>query len=262
MFHRRQGQGPPLVLVHGLGSTSASWEPVLDRLAAHREVVAVDLPGHGRTPPPDAPATFDALADAVEAFLAQHDLHHADLVGSSIGGRIVLELARRGVGGDVVALDPGGFWGRAGARYLQVTLAGSIRLVRALRPALPALMGNPVTRSALLVQLSARPWAIPPERALAELRRFADTPVFLEVLRDLVDRPTQEGIPAGGTDRRITLVWGRRDRVTPTRQSARAAERFPDAELVVLDRCGHFPHWDRPEEAVGLVLSRTGGPTA
>lgn len=258
MFHTRTGHGPALLLVHGLGSTSQSWDPIHDDLAAHREVVAVDLPGHGQSPPLQGGTTFAGMVDAVARFIDEEGLHGIDLVGSSIGGRLVLELARRGVGGAVVALDPGGFWGPLGARYLGVTLGASLRLVRLLDPVLPTLLANRIARSAVLVQLSARPWEVPPEKARAELRRFASTPVFEEVLRDLVHGPVQAGMPAGAAGAPIVLVWGRRDRVTLPRQASRATERFPDAQLVWLDRCGHFPQWDRPAETVQLILRATG----
>jgi pimeloyl-ACP methyl ester carboxylesterase len=141
----RNGRGRPLVLVHGLGSDSGLWRPVWDRLSAEREVIAVDLTGHGDTPPLEI-NTIATFADALETFLADSGLTDADLVGSSVGARLVLELARRGSGGAVVALDPGGFWDDAGARYIGWTLSASVRAVRALDRLLPTLTANPVTR--------------------------------------------------------------------------------------------------------------------
>lgn len=257
MHYRREGQGPKLLLVHGLGSNSESWSPILESLAEHREVIAVDLPGHGRTPSLAGPTTVASLADALESFIADEQLEGIDLVGSSVGARLVLELARRGSGGAVVALDPGGFWNRAGAFYLGVTLGASIRLVRLLGPLLPTITASALGRSALLVQLSIRPWRIEAGTVLAEMRSFAATEVFDEVLRDLVAGPQQQGMPAGSARRPVVIVWGRRDRVTLARQARRAMDRFPDAELHWLERCGHFPHWDRPQEAVQLILDAT-----
>lgn len=253
----RDGQGRPLVLVHGLGSDSGSWGPVRDRLAAEREVIAVDLPGHGDTPPLEV-NTIATFADALEAFLADAELTGADLVGSSVGARLVLELARRGHDGAVVALDPGGFWGDAGARFIGWTLGASVRAVRALDRFLPTLTANPVTRSALLVQLSARPWRLRQELALTELRKFAGTPVFTEVLHDLVHGPRQGGMPAGTATKPIVIAWGRWDRVTPRRRQAeRARTAFPDADFHLFRHSGHFPLWDVPAETAELILSST-----
>ena len=106
----RRGVGRPLVLVHGLGGSWQSWAPILDLLAANREVIAFDLPGHGQSAARADSGTFAGLADSVEAWLAEQGLAGADLVGSSLGARLVLELARRGGTGAVIALDPGGFW--------------------------------------------------------------------------------------------------------------------------------------------------------
>lgn len=258
MHSTRTGRGRPLLLVHGLGSDHDSWSPVLAGLAAHREVVAIDLPGHGATPALAEGNTIPAFADALEQFIAEEGLDGVDLVGSSVGARLVLELSRRGAGGAVVALDPGGFWTPAEAAYLKVTLGASVRLLRALRSQLDALAGNPVARTLLLAQLSPRPWAVDADVAAHEMRSFADTAVFEEVLDDLVHGPTQEGIGAGQRVEPIGIVWGRRDRVTLPRQAPRALEQFPDARLAWLARCGHFPHWDRPRATVELVLDLVG----
>lgn len=257
MHHFRRGHGRPLLLVHGLGSDGQSWSPILAQLAREREVIAIDLPGHGRTPPLPEGNGIATYADALERFISDEGLEGVDLVGSSVGGRLVLELARRGTGGAVVALAPGGFWDDRGARYLGVTLGASIRLLRALRPALGLLARNPVSRTLLLAQLTPRPWAVDPDVARHEMESFADTPVFKEVLRDLVHGPRQAGIPPGDRSEPITMVWGRRDRVTLPKQAERAAQCFADARIEWLARCGHFPHWDRPDATVRLILETT-----
>ncbi len=162
MNHIRRGSGEPLVLVHGLGGSWRTWRPVLDDLAAEREVVAVDLPGHGETPPLSGEVSIDTLADAVTSFLEANDLEGVDIVGNSMGGRLVLELARRGDVGATVALAPGGFWTGWERYFFYATLAPSIRLVRALQPVLTPLTASAVGRTLLLAQLSARPGTCQP----------------------------------------------------------------------------------------------------
>ena len=111
MNHVRRGTGKQLLLIHGLGGSWREWSPILDDLAAEREVIAVDLPGFGATPPIPGEVSVRTLSDAVTEFLISNDLTGIDAVGSSMGARLVLELARRGgVLGAVVSLDPGGFW--------------------------------------------------------------------------------------------------------------------------------------------------------
>jgi pimeloyl-ACP methyl ester carboxylesterase len=111
MHYVRRGTGKPLLLIHGLGGSWRSWQTILDGLALEREVIAVDLPGHGETPPLRGATTVATLADAVTGFVYENDLNGVDVAGSSMGARLVLELARRGgVVGGVVSLDPDGFW--------------------------------------------------------------------------------------------------------------------------------------------------------
>ena len=227
-------------------------------LAKHREVIAVDLPGFGETPPLTGVVSIATLTDSVEEFISEQGLDGVATAGQSMGARMVLELARRGVGGDTVALAPGGFWSDNELRVFSATLRPSIALVRALRGALPSLLGNPAGRSLLLAQLSARPWALSRETVLPDVRGLAAAPSTDAAMDALTKGPKQQGAPAGTVPGRVTIGWGRRDLVTPPRQAARAATQFPDAELHWFERCGHFPQWDAPREAARLILDRTG----
>ncbi|MBK5217483.1 MAG: alpha/beta fold hydrolase, partial [Propionibacteriales bacterium] len=96
MHFERQGLGSPLLLVHGLGSSLRNWDPVVAALALERDVIAVDLPGFGETAPLNGEVTIATLTDAVEQFLTSEGLDNIDIVGSSMGARMVLEMARRG----------------------------------------------------------------------------------------------------------------------------------------------------------------------
>lgn len=254
----RRGSGEPLLLVHGLGASWPSWAPILDDLARSREVIAVDLPGFGDSSPLTGEVSIATLTDAVEDFIDTEGFAGVDTVGSSMGARLVLELARRGVGGDTVALDPGGFWSPGELRFFNLSLRASLQLVLRLQPLMPVLMSNPVGRTALLSQFSAAPWRLPSEVALHEMRSFAKATALHEALDALVHGPLQQGADAGTTPGRVTIGWGRRDRVTLSRQAVRAQEAFPDAELHWFEHSGHFPMWDQPRETVRLILDRTG----
>lgn len=105
----RRGTGKPLLMVHGLGSSLHNWDRVVPALESERELVLIDLPGFGQTPPLAGEASFSALTDALAQFVASEGLEHVDVVGSSMGARMVVELARRGHVGTTIALDPGGF---------------------------------------------------------------------------------------------------------------------------------------------------------
>ena len=220
-------------------------------------MIAVDLPGFGETPPLTGEVSIATLTESIADFIREQGLDGVSTVGQSMGGRIVLELARRGVGGDTVALDPGGFWTDREVAVFSATLRPSIAAVRALRSVLSALLGNPVGRTVLLAQLSARPWALSRETVLPDVRGLADSPATGAAMDALTKGPTQQGAPAGSVPGRVTIGWGRRDLVTVPKQAARAVELFPDAVLHWFDRCGHFPQWDAPHEATRLILDST-----
>lgn len=253
----RQGVGSPLLLVHGLGGSWRSWRTILPALSKVREVVALDLPGHGETPAVANSGTFRGLTDSVEAFILEQGFEGIDIVGSSLGARIVLELARRGKVGATIALDPGGFWRGWERTYFRTTLSASIRIVRGLGPTLPTLSQNSVSRSLLLAQLSARPWKLDGKIVATELKSFATTKTFDALVRDLATATEQLG-PAAEISRPVVIGWGRQDRLCLPRQAARATEAFPSARLHWFEKCGHFPMWDQPEGTVRLILDATG----
>jgi pimeloyl-ACP methyl ester carboxylesterase len=256
MHYIRRGSGKPLLLVHGLGGSWESWTTVLDSLAEEREVVAVDLPGFGKTPPLAGEVSIRTLGDALTSFLAAHDLIGVDSVGSSMGARLVLELARRGgVLGRVVSLNPGGFWSGWQRHYFYASIWASIRVVRLLQPAISKIAASRVGRTLLLPQISARPWDLPPDLVLKEIRSYAASPSFDALLYDLAYGETQQGAPAGTLEHRVVIGWGRHDRVCLPSQARRARRLFPDARLHWFEHSGHFPHWDVPGAAVGLILA-------
>jgi pimeloyl-ACP methyl ester carboxylesterase len=198
---------------------------------------------------------MDSLSEAVTSFFDANDPIGADVVGNSMGARLVLELARRGMVGTTVALDSGGFWEGWERYFFYATLAPSIRLVRLLQPVMGRLMSSAVGRTLLLAQLSARPWDLPPDVAREEMRTFAESPSFDELLRRLAFGPSQRGTDDPAEP--IVIGWGRKDRVTLPRQATRALERFPSAHLHWFEDSGHYPLWDEPDETTELILTST-----
>lgn len=243
-------------MIHGLGGSVRSWDAIAAPLARHREVILFDLPGHGAAPAEHDSGTFAGLMRSVTEMIAVNGLQGVDVVGSSMGARIALELARLGQAGNVVALDPGGFWQGWERTFFKTTLTASIALLRGVRPMLSGLARNPATRTALLAQLSPRPWRIDADMVAQELKSFVATPTFGALVDDLAQGPAQQGPAAKGSGR-IVIGWGRQDRLCLPRQAKRAMTRFPGAELVWFDHCGHFPMWDRPRETVDLILRAT-----
>lgn len=256
----RRGHGTPLLLVHGLGSSWRTWQTVIEILARERSVIAIDLPGFGKSPPLAEAPSIDGLADALTVFLTEHDLIGVDAVGSSMGARLVLELARRGnVVGTVVSLDPGGFW-LGWQRYsFHASVWTFSRMLRMLQPSLPRLAYTDWTRAALMWALSAQPRRLAPALVLGEISGYTGAATFEPLLAQLAHGAPQRGAPAGSLTRnkRMVIGWGRNDRLCYPRQARRALQLFPDATLHWFERCGHFPHWDAPEETARLILDTT-----
>lgn len=256
MHKIERGAGRKLLLIHGLGGSWQSWSTIFVTLTAHRTVIAFDLPGHGATPAESDSGSFAGLVGSVERFIADNDLNGIDIVGSSMGARIALELARRGGVGNVVALDPGGFWRGWERAFFRITIGLSGRLLRAIRPAIPWLSRNPVSRTALLAQLSARPWALDPRIIATELTGLSNTPTFGALVDDLASGPEQKG-PAADPTARVVIGWGKQDRLCLPRQAMRAKAAFPSARLHWFASSGHFPAWDAPNETVAVILAAT-----
>lgn len=259
MKYIARGSGKPLLLIHGLGGSWRSWTPILDSLAAEREVIAVDLPGFGSTPPLPGTCTVGALADAVLRFMKGNAIMGVDAVGSSMGGSLVLELARRGVMGSVISLDPTGFWRGWERHVFHASMAVSIRLVRALQPVMPFLARHALTRGLMFGQLSSHPSRLDPQLMLEHMRACAASPSFDGLLHELAFGERQQGALRGAIERPLVIGWGRHDRVCLARQAERALALFPDARLRWFDECGHFPEWDSPGETVRVILEATSG---
>jgi pimeloyl-ACP methyl ester carboxylesterase len=237
--HVRRGSGKPLLLVHGLGSSRHAWSLIALTLARDREVIAIDLPGHGESPAEHDSGSFAGLARSLDEWLAAEGLVGVDMVGSSMGARLVLEMARRGRSGAVVALDPGGFWEGWERGFVKATLTASGALLRSLRPALPTLAHSAAGRTALLSQLAARPWALNGDLVAKELVGICDTATFDDLVQDLAYGPAQAG-PAAADAGPIAIGWGRHDRLCFPGQAERAKQAFPEARLHWFDRSGHF----------------------
>ena len=87
------GEGSPLVMLHGLGSSSEDWEYNREALANNHQLIMVDLPGHGRTPLPTTPLSIPSIAGEILRVLSERGLHEFDLLGLSLGGAVAFEMA-------------------------------------------------------------------------------------------------------------------------------------------------------------------------
>lgn len=246
----RRGQGEPLLLLHGFGSTSDDFAALLDDLAADFDVLAVDLPGHGGSPALDRRPTVAALTSAVEATLDAEGVGDCHVLGNSLGARIGIELARRERALSVVALSPSGL-GTPAERVHQAALMITARTVNQLRaPWAERLAATTLGRAALLAGMRAQPWRASAAEALTMRDGFARQQAFWPTLTDaiLLDIPT--GLDEIGCP--VVVAQGVFD-VIGSGQTPRFTPFIPGARFVPLPLAGHAPQSDAPETIVRLV---------
>jgi pimeloyl-ACP methyl ester carboxylesterase len=242
--HVRRGKGEPLVLIHPLGGELVVWEPVLDRLAAERDTIALDMPGFGGSPPlrNGTPATPRALAASVAAFMDELGIDRAHLAGNSLGGWVALELGKLGRARSVAGLSAAGFWKRPlGPRPAPIR-----RIGRAILPIVPLLARTRRGRRLLLNGTVARPELVPPAAAARLVRAYVTAPGY-EPASAAMRSAVFEGIEQIGEP--VTLAWGELDRVVSRPRTAP-----PGVRTVLLPGCGHVPTWDDPEQVARVLL--------
>jgi pimeloyl-ACP methyl ester carboxylesterase len=259
--YHRSGSGPPLVLIHGIGSRWQIWEPVLGRLESEREVVAFDLPGFGESPmpAPGTPAGIESLTDLSASILDQLGLERPHVAGNSLGGWISLELAKRGRVRSATVLSPAGFHNSREAVYQRASLWMTLRLTRLLAPHADRLSTSPALRRLTWSQIVARPELIPPTDAAASARALAYAPWFDETLRVIIHERFTGG---ERIDVPVTIAWGEKDRLLLPRQAPRAARRVRGARLITLTGCGHVPMYDDPVQVSRVLLEGSGNAAA
>jgi pimeloyl-ACP methyl ester carboxylesterase len=247
LAHDRTGSGPPLLLLHGLGSCKEMWRPVMPALAPEHDVVAVDVPGFGASP--RGAGTVEGLVDGVAAFIDELGLDRPHVAGNSMGGGLALALGATGRARTVCAISPIGFANPREAAYARALLAVTRVLSAAVAPSADAIARSGALRTATMSHITARPWRLPPGDAALWIRACAEAPSYWDLLRDATAwDPVPPTCPT-------TFAWGERDRLTIfSRQAPRARRRLPEARHVVLHGCGHVPTWDDPDQVARVIL--------
>jgi pimeloyl-ACP methyl ester carboxylesterase len=252
-----EGQGPDLVLLHGLGASSFSWRHNRTELARHFRVITPDLPGHGRSPaPPEEDYHLDALVRSVLDFLDWQGLDTVALGGNSLGGGLSLVLARE---------RPA----RVSALVLLAPAAALTRVPYAFLPLRLPLLGYAV--AALL-----GPWFLPwfmrlvycrPERLIPEAvpgyappyRDFRRRLALRQICRHLEIRPlTEIAALLRAVTQPTTLIWGEQDRILPPAQGRWMAEHLSRAEFHLLPQVGHAPQEEAPGPVNKIIIDFLG----
>jgi pimeloyl-ACP methyl ester carboxylesterase len=248
------GEGPPLVLLHGITATWPIWRPVLGALERRHAVYAPTLPGHHGGPAlAAADRGLPAIADEVERMLDEQGLETAHLVGNSLGGWLALELARRGRAKTVVALSPGGAWRNARDRRRVVMLLESTGwLLGHHQRRVERLMLRPRLRRISMRTNMEHGERVPVDAAVSLLRSVNEATAFGPFMRWVRTASPETG---AGIDVPVRIVWGKEDKVLPFRRyGAPMMAVLPHAELIELPGCGHVPMYDDPEGVAQAIL--------
>jgi pimeloyl-ACP methyl ester carboxylesterase len=250
--HVRRGEGEPLLLLHSLGGSLIQWSPVIDRLAAEREVIAVDMPGFGESAelPNGVSPRAANLATAVLDFYDALGIEGAPAVaGISLGGWVAVECARQDGASAVVALCPAGFWKRSPSESNRV--GARRRRGRLARPLFRPIMATARGRRRALGRFIHRPERLRPGEAEAIARAYVTAPAYDEASALMragrIEELKSIKVP-------LTLAWAEHDNLV--RNKPLPAKLLPKrVEQVMLPDCGHVPTWDDPELVARVVLA-------
>ena len=242
-----EGEGEPVVFVHGLGGQWQNWLENLPRVGQERRVIALDLPGHGLSQMPRAEISISNYARCVEALCQHRDLGRTIVVGNSMGGFVSSEVAIRypervermmlvsaaGISSANVYRAPALLTGRVAAAITAYTAARHRQMAR-----------RPVTRHIALSLVARHPSRLAPDLAWESMLKGVGKPGFQDALRanlvyDFRDRLPEISCPT-------LIVWGEDDSIISVRDAAEFERLIPDSRKLVLEDTGHVPMLERP----------------
>ena len=258
--YRSAGSGPAIMLVHGITSTSATWERVMPYLATRFTVIAPDLLGHGQSAKPRGDYSLGAYASGVRDLMVSLGHERATFVGHSLGGGVVMQLAYQFPERceRLVLVDSGGLGREVNLLLRSATLPLSEVVLPVLASTRILDAGRTVSR--LFGRLGIRVGTDVAELAKghASLADAEARAAFVHTLRTIVDPGGQR---VNASDRLylaqnvpFMLVWGEHDPIIPVKHGLAAHELVPTSRLEVFEGSGHFPHLDEPQRFLDVLL--------
>jgi pimeloyl-ACP methyl ester carboxylesterase len=259
--YRTIGEGPNLVLIHGMINSSRHWEQVATRLADSYRIVAPDLIGHGDSATPRGDYSLGAHAASIRDLLTVIGVERATIVGHSLGGGVAMQffyqfpqrterlalISSGGLGHDVSPLLRAAALPGTSALLRMATRRGVVGGLAAAGSRLRD-RGN---SNGVYLQAVAR--------ALGPLQDDGSRRAFLQTLRAVID---VHGQKVSARDRLYLLgemptlvAWGERDRTIPAAHGREAAEAIPNCRFETLPRAAHFPNLEDPEGLAAILRS-------
>jgi pimeloyl-ACP methyl ester carboxylesterase len=269
VHYRRAGEGAPILLLHGIAHSCRAWDRVVVPLAERYDVIALDLPGCGLSDKPDTDYSLGSQAVAVRFVLDELGLDVVTAVGHSLGGGVAMTLSYHYPErvGRLALVSSGGLGKELHPIFRMATLPWAPEYVmRGIFHPLARAPRNALTT--MFTRATGDPFFFNPHGHRDEMEELLQTMeqpearrAFLSMLRSA---SSIAGQAVSALDRLglasfpILIVWGREDHVFPLRHAERAAEVVPQAKLVILEKCGHFPQLEATSTFTNELLDWLG----
>jgi pimeloyl-ACP methyl ester carboxylesterase len=255
--------GPNVVLIHGLGgSVEEEWRYVFGSLSERYRVYGPDVPGFGLSDKPNIRYSLDFGAQFVKDFMDEVEIERAVVVGISMGGAIALQFAVRFQDrlNKLVAVDSAGLGRNVSAilKILSVPVLGNIMLK------ISYSNSEKLWKSSVYDYSTVKTELVEADFKLASIPGYKRA--FLRALRSgcgafgtrrRVYRPLLDGL--GSIRKPALIIWGKQDPLIPVEYAYRANEKIPGSQLRVIDRCGHVPPVERPDDFVKILTDFISG---
>ena len=267
--YRRGGDGPVLLLLHGIAGSSGTWIPAMERLREAYTVLAPDFLGHGRSAKPLGDYSLGNHASGMRDFLQLLGIERATVVGQSFGGGVAMQFAYQfpELCERLVLVDAGGL-GREVSWILRlVTLPAAEYVMPVLFPSFVRDWGDAVSGflrdRGIRHARAAEMW-----RSYRSLTEAENRRAFVRTMRAVID-PGGQSVSARdrlylAAHMPTLVVWGAQDKIIPVTHAFDAHAAIPDSRLEVLEGVGHFPHVEDPDRFVAVLTDfvRTTEPSA
>ena len=257
--YRMAGEGPTLLLIHGMAGSSRTWRGVMPRLAEEFRVLAPDLPGHGDSAAPRGDYSLGNLAAFVRDLLVALDIDRVTVVGQSLGGGVAMKFAYQypEYAERLVLVSSGGLGREVSWMLRALALPGAEYVMPVVFPSFVRGIGD---RFAGVVE--GLGWRAPRVaemwHAYSSLIDVEHRAAFVRTLRAVIE-PGGQAIDATNrlylaAEVPTLIVWGDKDPIIPVSHAHAAHAVIAGSELEIFEGVGHFPHVEEPERFARTVL--------
>ncbi len=256
--YRRGGQGPVLLLLHGIAGSSGTWIAAMRLLQRDYTVIAPDFLGHGKSSKPLGDYSLGNHASGIRDFLHTLGVERVTVVGQSFGGGVALQFAYQfpELCERLVLVDAGGLGREVSLLLRLITLPAAEYVMPVLFPEIVRDWGDPVVKflgdRGLRSARGMEMW-----RAYRSLTQQENRRAFVRTMRAVID-PGGQSVSALNrlylaAHMPTLIVWGEQDRIIPVAHAYQAHEAIPNSRLEVMTGVGHFPHAEEPVRFVEIL---------